>query len=93
MASNPARRPRRSRSQWMELIEKFERSELGIQAFCEQHGIGCSTFRKWRRQFPKQNEAAHQEALIELTTLPNPSACWDLELELGAGVTLRMRRG
>ncbi len=77
----------------MELIEKFNRSELGVQAFCDRHGIGASTFRKWRQQFPKQNEATHQEPLIELTALASPSPCWDLELDLGAGVILRMRRG
>ena len=77
----------------MELIEKFNRSELGVQAFCDQHGIGSSRFRKWRQQFLKQNEARHQEPLIELTALPDPSPCWDLELDLGAGVILRMRRG
>lgn len=77
----------------MELVEAFDRSELGVQAFCDQHGIGCSTFRKWRQRFPKQMRASGQEPLIELTTLPSPAPCWDLELDLGAGVILRMRRG
>ena len=93
MASSTARRARRSRAQWIELVEKFERSELGVQVFCDQHGIGCSTFRKWRPQFPKQMRAMHQEPLIELTTVPHPAPGWDLELDLGAGVILRMRRG
>ncbi len=93
MARSKARRTRRTRTQWMDLVERFERSELGVQAFCEQHGIGCSTFRKWRQRLPKQMCATHQEPLIELTTLPNPGPCWDLELDLGAGVILRMRRG
>ena len=93
MPSSTARRARRSRAQWMELVGRFERSELGVQAFCEQHGIGCSTFRRWRLQLPKQMCETHQEPLIELTTLPNPARCWDLELDFGAGVILRMRRG
>ena len=77
----------------MELIEEFDRSELGVQAFCDQHRIGCSTFRKWRQRFAEQMRATDQEPLIELTTLPNPASCWDIELDLGAGVILRMRRG
>lgn len=77
----------------MELVEQFERSELGVQAFCDQRGIGCSTFRRWRQQLPKQMGATYQEPLIELTTLPNPAPGWDLEVDFGAGVILRMRRG
>ena len=77
----------------MELVEKFERSELGVQDFCEQHGVGCSTFRRWRQQLPKQMCTTPQEPLIELTTLPNPGRGWEVELDLGAGVVLRMRRG
>ena len=93
MASGTVRRARRSRSQWMELVEAFDRSELGVQAFCDQHGIGCSTFRKWRQHFPKPMRAAQHEPLIELAALPNASSGWDLELDLGGGVILRLRRG
>jgi hypothetical protein len=38
MASGTERRARRSRAQWQTLIERGERSPLGIGAFCRAEG-------------------------------------------------------
>lgn len=84
---------RRTRSQWQTIIETFEQSGLSVQAFCQQHDLAYSSFAKWRSLL-KQQPAADAVSFIEL---PDPSIAmshspWRIELDLGAGVTLRLTR-
>jgi hypothetical protein len=92
MTRGIGRRARRSGGEWKKLIDAFDRSELSVPAFCDQHQLGYSTFRKWRRHLSKPLGAMPETPLIELTRLPSPSPAWDVELELGSGVVLRVRR-
>lgn len=93
MARSTVRRARRSRDEWKELIAEFDRSGLAAPAFCDQHHLSYSTFTKWRRHLAEPLAAIPETPLIELTSLPRPSPSWDVELELGAGVVLRIHRG
>lgn len=92
-----SRRPRRSRAQWGHLIAEQAASGLSARAFCEQHGLALRTFERWER---KLNRPARSPtpAFLELP-LPEPGATpmpaapgWELELELGDGTRLRLRR-
>ena len=69
-----------------------EASGLSGEGFCEAEGIGKSAFWRWRRRL--SDEAANRDgvgaAFVELSAAQ--SASWDVELELGAGVVLRVRR-
>lgn len=96
----------RTAAQWRERLERFSRSGLTRRAFCAQEGIGESTLGAWQRRLRRMASAAAEgeqtPALfteISLSGVPGepPSASpqapgWDVELDLGEGVCLRIRR-
>jgi putative transposase len=95
---------RHSAAQWRALISEFEASGVSQQAFCTRHGLAKSTFELWRRKLRGARvdvAGVRPEALfVELTapivdkTEASPAApAWEVELDLGAGVVLRLRRG
>ena len=66
-------------------------SPLRGEGFCEAEGIGKSTFWRWRRRLADGDAGGGGRAMfVELAA--GPSSPWDVELELGAGVVLRVRR-
>ena len=96
------RRARRSRAQWQGLIERAAHSPLSIGAFCGSEGISTASFYSWRKRLgavaPGRAvaEAAGEDgAFLELGVLGGEvagPAPWDIELQLGAGLVLRLRR-
>ena len=97
---------RRSASDWRALMQDFSRSGETRVQFCERHGLTLSTFAWWRSHLRRESAAvsnttsAPASALfVELApddeTKPIAAVAthWDVELELGRGVFLRLRRG
>ena len=94
---------RRSRKQWEAILSDFNTSALSASAYCEKNAIAYASFAKWRSllkaskdQKPQRSSATQAEAIsfIELPREPNASSNsshWDIELELGKGVVLRLR--
>ena len=97
-------RARRTAAQWQELIERFERTGQTRGRFCAAHGLALSTFDLWRRKLRATPAAVNEERpealFVELTNptqtqTPPTSAgtgAWEVELDLGAGMVLRVRR-
>ncbi len=77
---------RRSKSEWSELIAAYKSSGISQEAFCEREGVAKSSFSKWHQRL--RSEPGPKNGFIELKAKPS---CWDLELDLGRGVVLRMR--
>jgi len=92
------RRIHRGQEEWRDIIARFERSGQTRDQFCAEHNLGISTFSRWRQRLRRARPAPlpdNGEALfIELEPPPsaNLSQAWDVELELGAGVVLRLRQ-
>lgn len=84
------RRPRRTRHQWQSLISEFQHGNEDITAFCQRHDISRTSFYHWQRRL--QSQAHESDLFIELSPPATSVPCWDIELELGDGMTLRMRR-
>ncbi|HDY84034.1 MAG TPA: hypothetical protein ENH48_13895 [Halieaceae bacterium] len=86
-------KPRHSRSDWEQLLAQYEASGLKKRAFCDQHGLAYSTFYYWRKQLRQSPLIEnHSEHLFELPMLPvDKDPDWRVELDLGHGVTLRMK--
>jgi hypothetical protein len=88
------RRTHRSEAAWRELFTQFERSGQTRERFCAEQGLALRSFSQWRqklRQASHSPAAVAEDALfVELAAEAEP--CWDVELELGAGVVLRIRR-
>ena len=97
-------RARRTAAQWRKLIERFDRSGQTRGNFCAANGLALSTFDLWRRKVGETQAAAdeaHPESLfVELTNATERlgfrtttgTGAWEVELELGAGVVLRLRQ-
>ena len=96
---------RRSASDWRALMRDFsQRGETRAQ-FCERHGLTLSTFAWWRSHLRRESAAVSnttptQTGALFVELAPDDDAKpiaavathWDVELELGSGVFLRVRR-
>ena len=97
---SPRRRVRRSREQWRELLARFEQSGQTRERFCAEQGLSVGSFTQWRRKLREpvvaEANAAEETVFIELpraeAAAATPPGPWELELQLGAGVVLRLRR-
>ena len=91
-------RVRRSPDQWRALFDHFERSGQTQEQFCAEQDLGLSTFSRWRQLLREKvpvPQALESDALfVELPQqAPTPAVQpWDVELQLGDGVVLRLRR-
>ncbi len=89
------RRQRRSRTEWSELVAQQQASNLTQHEFCIQHGLSRKTFGNWKRRLDREAASNSLDSpWIEVAPHPQPtvSASWEIELDLGDGVVLRMRR-
>ncbi len=91
-------RTRRTADQWRKLIAEQGDSGLSQEAFCKHKRLALSTFANWKRRLGTE-PAAETERLpdpstwIDLGSLGARSSGWDIELDLGDGICLRLRRG
>ncbi|MDH3993610.1 MAG: hypothetical protein OEV47_11900 [Gammaproteobacteria bacterium] len=93
----PAKRVKRSRSQWKALLKEFNTSGLSKTAFCKKHRIATSSLYRWQQIL---SQDAGDTDFIDVTgplsitpaaPVHGPDNNWQVELELGAGIVLRLR--
>lgn len=84
------KRTRRSDAEWRAIMARYEASGLSGEGFCEAEGIGKSAFWRWRRRLADGDAGGGGKAMF--VELAGPASSWDVELELGSGVVLRLRR-
>ena len=92
-------RIRRSRDQWRELLNEFAESRLTREQFCQERNLALSTFDYWQRKLKREASAEQDDAIFVELTRDKPVPVqhsdqhpWDVELELGNAVVLRLRR-
>jgi hypothetical protein len=102
----PRHKPgRRSPREWHALIQAFSHSGVTRSQFCTRHGLALSTFDWWRSRLrrasitqsvsnplPTPANALFVEIAQETKPVAVVSARWDVELDLGHGLFLRLRR-
>jgi transposase-like protein len=96
-----SKRSHRSRAQWQALIARAEHSDLSVTAFCRRESVSTASFYTWRNRLrpittPVPAPAAVDSGFIDLGTLEQAkdrAGPWEVELDLGAGMVLRLRRG
>jgi putative transposase len=89
--SDGGTRVRRSRETWQRLVDEHAASGQTQRAFCAERGISLASFGNWKRRLAA--EAGRDDPWVEVLELTKPhTGGWDLELDLGAGVCLRLRR-
>lgn len=89
-----SRSRRRTVEEWTQLMMAYEESGLDQRQFCQQHGLGYSTFGKWKKRLSAATHRPESD-LIELMpteTETETSLLWEVELTLGSGMVLRVRR-
>ena len=90
MSESTGRRIRRGRDEWQRLIAEQADGDLTQTAFCATRGISIGSLQNWKRRLAAKAPA---ESWLELGTLAERGASgWDIELDLGDGVCLRLRR-
>ncbi len=104
VAVSGRRRARRSESQWRALVSAFAASGASRQVFCTRNGVAVSTFDWWRKRLGGTSSTgtvrANADTLFVELSAPvsrvaeggGGASAWDVELDLGAGVVLRVRR-
>jgi hypothetical protein len=94
-----SKRNHRSQAQWQALIARAEHSELSVAEFCRRESVSTASFYTWRnrlRAVGKSQSPPVAADFIDLGTLGEAKGCtapWEMELDLGAGMVLRLRRG
>ena len=93
---------------WWAIVQRQMEGGLSQVAFCAAEGLSVSSLQNWKRKFVREGrisqaqpasaapwfaELAVSEAGVEPEPAgePAPSA-WQIELELGGGVVLRIHR-
>lgn len=94
--SHPSR-PKRSPEQWYELVEAQAVSGQSQAAFCAAHDLSKSSFQLWKRRVRASSTggAASPALFTPLSAAvnaPQAATSWDVELDLGDGLCLRLRR-
>ena len=95
---------RRSHTEWQRLINEQAQSGPTQKAFCKQAGISVASVSYWKRKLRPErvnvstpgarSEMVSQADWIELSTRGSVfDGVWQIELELGNGVCLRLRQG
>jgi hypothetical protein len=92
------RQPRRGRDEWARLFSEQAESGLSQRAFCESRHLSVSTFCNAKR---RAGAAARDGApgiggdfipiIFDTETSEPATERWNIELDLGSGVVLRIR--
>lgn len=97
-------RVRRDRKAWQALMRRYEASGQSQVAFCRRHGIALSSFARWRQLLICDAAAIERPASagvcatapmfmeVQRPEVAVASSGWEIELQLGDGVLLRLRR-
>ena len=94
MAAN-GERVHRTAEQWRELVAEQASSGLGVNAFCRERGLAASSLRNWKRKL--ESSPGSSKGPVDFVELTSPASApgesrWDVELDLGTGMVLRLRR-
>ena len=81
------------KAEWRVVMADFERWNGSQASFCEARGVSLTTFQSWRRRLGLTAGAAAGKSGGFVEIAAASGAVWDVELSLGDGVVLRLRRG
>ena len=98
-STKPTRsRTSRTAAQWQALFDHFDQSDQSREQFCHEQGISISSFSRWRTKLREQTSGKPMPSNSLLFTelalegQPTVATVWDIELQLGTDVFLRLRR-
>ena len=89
---------KRSREAWHRIMASYEASGLTQKEFCSQNDVAPSSFAKWRQKLLGDcgSDGQHLEKslfmALPLQRMLPEAPSWDIELDLGNGMALRLRK-
>lgn len=101
--TSSSRKPRivRSKATWQKIINQYESSSQTQAEFCREQDIAPMSFYKWRQRLSKENQSNHfidiSQSMVSVESIDQQpsstveSSPWQVELELGQGIILRVR--
>ena len=97
--ATPARRVRRTRAEWQQIIGEYENANLTQKEFCVENNLGSVSFSKWYHRL-RQNQDTGFVALVAPDALPSKqtpiamekTSGFEVRLELGDGLVLHLSR-
>jgi len=101
--TQPSRKPRivRSKAKWQQIINQYDSSSQTQADFCREQDIAPMSFYKWRKRLSKEPQSDHfidiSQSIVSVKPIDQqPSrmdepSLWQVELELGQGMILRIR--
>ena len=92
MGDKGRRRIRRQANEWSALILEQADSGLSQRAFCASKGVSVSSFGAARRRLGTTRPGARIEDFVAIPMGRVTASDWEVELDLGDGVVLRVRR-
>ncbi len=90
MPKHLSKRTRYSKSEWTEILRRFETSGLGSREFCRREELAPSSFQRWRRQIGSVATAEFVE-LVPSVSPNEETPSWSLDVSLPNGVNLRFQ--
>ena len=103
MLSVKRRRHHLDEHSWRALFDRFAQAGLTVEEFCRREGVCRSSFRRWRTRLlgaPSKGPAAAPKtpppgpAFVDLGAIGGSAArAFELSLELGDGIRVRLVRG
>ena len=99
------KRIRRGAEELQAIVQQYASSGMSRSAFCRKHGLAPGTFDRWHRSLDRSTREAPEALFVELPVtndappgalqeeqIPIPPPIWDIELQLGGDMVLRLRR-
>lgn len=99
---------RRTQAQWQSVLARAAGSDLSVAEFCRREGVSTASFYTWRKrlgaagsQVPPAAAPTGAPAFLDLGPLElgrggdcdgSVGTGWEIDLELGGGAVLRLRR-
>ena len=78
-------RVRRTKTEWREIVKRFEESGLTEKEFCQREDIHSAGLTRWRRKL--MTSPAASSAFVPMT--PAQGSSWSLRVTLPNGIQLR----
>jgi len=101
--TSSSRKPRivRSKATWQQIIKQYDSNSQTQADFCRERDIAPMSFYKWRQRLSKETRSDHfidiSQSMVSIKPIeqqpssPTESSPWQVELELGQGIILRVR--
>ena len=95
-------RIKRSRQEWVKLVEEQRRSGLSVAQFCRRESVVVGSFYNWRSRLADGNESVpadkQPESFIDMgrmlsgNSTSTEASPWVVTLKLGGGLELTLHR-